>query len=616
MPVPANIGRFRLEAVLGRGGMGEVYKAFDPTLQRVVAIKTVRPDIQRPDYLERLMREAQAGARLQHPHIVTVYEAGQTDGLVYIAMEFLKGDSLDVVLRRGQLTFDAKLNILATILEALQHAHGEGVIHRDIKPSNVNRQPDGCIKLLDFGLARVVRPDALTMTATVSGTMMGTLHYASPEQLKGEAVDHRSDVYSTGALAYEMLSGRCPFHADDDSALTTMMRVVSEPAAPMDTAWTRHFPEIERIVAKAMVKSPDGRYQTATEMREAVVAFQASHRDEIAAVEAQLNTLATQTAVSAKGLDTNPAAVAGLWRKPLAAWSVVGAVLILAMIVVGFVKMRPPDAEGASAPPAVPNTRRADATSTLPGTVAAAVTAVPTPAASLSVPNAEPRPTEGAAAAPATSSPPSGVLDVAADPRSAKVATAKELFTVAGGRAATGLKYRLIQRIGDDAEQDADPAATFFTGDQVKFAFESNVDGYLYVVQQGSTGRWAVLFPAPDINGGRNAVKSRQQYQVPDNAWFGFDENPGTEQVFVIFSKEPLGQLPGFKTPVMQQESVRASVVEDLQQSIRPRDLIFQKDQRPAEGGRAQQASYIVDRDELGKAVTALIPLKHERKQP
>src|SRR5918994_4710380 len=120
-PIPETIGRFRIEAVLGRGGMGEVYKAFDPTLQRIVAVKTVRPDIDRPEFLERLYREAQACARLQHPNIVTIYEAGELDGVVYIAMEYLKGDDLAAVLRRDSLSFEGRLRILIDILDALEH---------------------------------------------------------------------------------------------------------------------------------------------------------------------------------------------------------------------------------------------------------------------------------------------------------------------------------------------------------------------------------------------------------------------------------------------------------------------------------------------------------------
>ena len=199
-PPPKTIGRFSIADVLGRGGMGEVYKAFDPTLQRTVAVKTVRPDIDRPEYLERMMREAQACARLSHPNIVTVYEAGQVDGLVYIVMEYLQGKNLADVLDAKTLSFEDKLRVVIKVLEALHHAHGLDVVHRDIKPSNIHIGVDGSIKLMDFGLARVLVADTLT----ASGNVLGTPHYASPEQLKGEPVDRRTDIYSTGVMVYEM----------------------------------------------------------------------------------------------------------------------------------------------------------------------------------------------------------------------------------------------------------------------------------------------------------------------------------------------------------------------------------------------------------------------------
>ena len=176
-----------------------------------------------------------------------------------------------------------------------------------------------------------------------------------------------------------------------------------------------------------------------------------------------------------------------------------------------------------------------------------------------------------------------------------------------------GLKYRLIESRGSSGEADADPTATFHSGDRVRFAFASNIDGYLYVVQRGSSGQWTVLFPDPEANGGRNAVRKGDDYVVPNNGWFAFDDTPGTEEVFVVLSKQPLDALPGFQAPVIRRESVNASVVDSLQRSIQSRDLVFEKDRPAVVDGRTKQATYVVNRAELANRVAAFIPLQHAR---
>ena len=166
---PSTIGRFKVESLLGKGGMGEVYKAFDPLMRRIVAIKIVRPEVVDASNLERFRREAQAYGRLKHPHIVTVHEANEDRGSVFIVMEYLDGQGLATALGRGTLSFESKLKILIEMLDALQYAHGEGVIHRDIKPTNVHLMPSGAVKLLDFGLARAISAaDTLTQAGARS----------------------------------------------------------------------------------------------------------------------------------------------------------------------------------------------------------------------------------------------------------------------------------------------------------------------------------------------------------------------------------------------------------------------------------------------------------------
>ena len=606
-PLPETIGRFKVEALLGRGGMGEVYKAFDPTLQRIVAVKTVRPDIDRADYLERLMREAQACARLSHPNIVTVYEAGQIDGVVYIAMEYLQGENLSQVLERKDLSFEDKIRILIQVLAALHHAHGLDVVHRDIKPSNIHLQSDppsrpeaasarsrrsssdspraeaeGSVKLVDFGLARMLQADTLT----ASGNVLGTPHYASPEQLKGEQIDRRTDIYSTGVMAYEMLSGRRPFEPDNDSISSVILKVIQEVPAPMDTDMSRMLPEIEGIVSRAMAKSPTERFQTADEMRSALINFLDQSRARISAIESR-GAASTIVVPAGEPAETLVDAQA---RPSRTAWWVGGAASALIAIAL-MVGMPASGTESASVPPAGDPSPAA--------TVAAIVPAATTP---------EPPPP---AATPSMDSPAMKAADAVVTVPVREV-TARQLFASMTGTPSAGLRYRLIQQSPDGTEVDVDTATTFRSGDKLKLAFESNIDGYLYVASQGSSGNWTVLFPSPQINGGRNSIKRAEEYSVPPDGWFMFDATTGTEHLFVFLSREPLNQLPGFGRPVTKAETLTASVVQDLQQSIRSRDLVFEKDKSSAGKPGIQQATYVVNRAEVGKAVTATITLTHQ----
>lgn len=590
-PLPAQIGRFKVEALLGRGGMGEVYKAFDPTLQRTVAVKTVRPDIDRPEYLDRLMREAQACARLSHPNIVTVYEAGQIDGVVFIAMEHLQGENLSQLLERKDLSFEGKIRILEQVLGALHHAHLLDVVHRDVKPSNIHIQSDGVVKLVDFGLARMLTADTLT----ASGNVLGTPHYASPEQLKGEEIDRRTDIYSTGVMAYEMLSGRRPFEPDNSSISSVILKVIQETPKPMDTDMSRMLPEIEGIVSRAMAKTPAERYQSAEEMRGALIDFLEQSRSRITLIESHAGSTVVQS--PARIIPAMPLTDAGpdtAGSKRL--WWIGGAA---AAVVIAAVMLGWPAANVESAAPPSPEP---------PATNLAAATVTPSPAN----PPA-PAPAEPVASASPTSAERGGGPSDPPAVVPAPVLTAKQLFSSTTGAPAAGLRYRLIQKRADGTEVDVDSATTFHSGDQVKLSFESNIAGYLYVAAQGSSGTWSVLFPSPQINGGRNQIAPLQEYDVPsDDGWWKFDEKVGTETLFVFLSREPLSQLPGFTRPVSKTETVTAAVVQELQQSVRSRDLVFQKDQSSGGKPGVKQATYVVNRAEVGKAVTATIALIHQ----
>lgn len=262
-------GRYELGSVLGRGGMAEVYLAHDTRLGRTVAVKTLRADLARdPSFQARFRREAQSAASLNHPAIVAVYDTGEdyVDGvsIPYIVMEYVDGSTLRELLHSGRrLLPERTLEMTVGILQALEYSHRAQIVHRDIKPANVMLTRTGQVKVMDFGIARAMGDSGMTMTQT--SAVIGTAQYLSPEQAKGEQVDARSDLYSTGCLLYELLTVRPPFIGDSPVAVA-YQHVREEPQSP-STFDPEITPEMDAIVLKALVKDPDYRYQSADEMR-------------------------------------------------------------------------------------------------------------------------------------------------------------------------------------------------------------------------------------------------------------------------------------------------------------------------------------------------------------
>jgi serine/threonine protein kinase/beta-lactam-binding protein with PASTA domain len=262
-------GRYELGAVLGRGGMAEVYLGHDIRLGRTVAVKTLRADLARdPSFQARFRREAQSAASLNHPAIVAVYDTGEdyVDGvsIPYIVMEYVDGSTLRELLHSGRkLLPERSLEMSVGILQALEYSHRNGIVHRDIKPANVMLTRTGQVKVMDFGIARAMGDSGMTMTQTAA--VIGTAQYLSPEQAKGETVDARSDLYSTGCLLYELLTVRPPFVGDSPVAVAYQhVREEPQPPSVYDHEVT---PEMDAIVLKALTKDPDYRYQSADEMR-------------------------------------------------------------------------------------------------------------------------------------------------------------------------------------------------------------------------------------------------------------------------------------------------------------------------------------------------------------
>jgi len=265
-------GRYELGPVLGYGGMAEVHRGRDVRLGRDVAIKVLRSDLARdPSFQNRFRREAQAAAGLNHPAIVAVYDTGEDSSLYgpevpapYIVMEFVEGRSLREILNEeGTLDGRRAMEITADVCSALDFSHRSGIVHRDIKPGNVMITNAGQVKVMDFGIARALADNAATMTATQA--VIGTAQYLSPEQARGESVDARSDVYSTGCLLYELLTGHPPFTGD--SPVAVAYQHVRENPQPPSNSNSAVPPVLDAIVMKSLAKNPLNRYQTAAEMR-------------------------------------------------------------------------------------------------------------------------------------------------------------------------------------------------------------------------------------------------------------------------------------------------------------------------------------------------------------
>src|SRR3954470_14855823 len=265
--------RYELGEVLGYGGMSEVHKGRDVRLGRDVAIKVLRADLARDKtFQERFRREAQNSAALNHPAIVAVYDTGETQTeygpLPYIVMEYVDGRTLrDMVKTQGPLSGKRAMEVMADVSAALDFSHRHGIIHRDVKPANVMITRTGAVKVMDFGIARAVHDGQAAVTQTAA--VIGTAQYLSPEQARGETVDARSDVYATGCVLCELLTGEPPFTGDSPVAVA-YQHVREEPRKPSQLN-PRVSPQLDAIVLKAMAKGAANRYQSAAEMRMDIV---------------------------------------------------------------------------------------------------------------------------------------------------------------------------------------------------------------------------------------------------------------------------------------------------------------------------------------------------------
>src|SRR5450755_4322826 len=292
------LGPYEIVSLLGAGGMGEVYRARDSRLRRDVAIKVLPRELSLDaDRMRRFEQEALATAALNHPNILAVFDIGTSEGSPYVVSELLEGETLRERLRSGALPTRKALDYALQIAHGLAAAHEKGIIHRDLKPDNLFVTKDGRLKILDFGLAKLTQPDTsahtsmatVTHAATEAGLVMGTAGYMSPEQVRGMALDPRSDIFSFGAILYEMLSGKRAFHGDTPA--DTMSAILKEEPAELSETNRNVSPALERIVHHCLEKNPESRFHSASD-----IAFDLEHLSALSGSSARIASAGVATA--------------------------------------------------------------------------------------------------------------------------------------------------------------------------------------------------------------------------------------------------------------------------------------------------------------------------------
>ena len=496
------VGRYEVESLLGQGGMGEVYLALDTDLRRPVALKVISAELgAAPDALRRFEQEALAASALNHPSIMTVYEVGRAETLHYIASEFIDGITLRQRLKAGPVAVAEALDFAVQVASALAAAHEAGIIHRDIKPENVMVRRDGFVKVLDFGIAKFtsqggpsVNPEAATQRQfrTITGLVIGTANYMSPEQARGLRVDARTDVWSLGCVLYEMCAARPPFGgATSGDVLVSVLD--REP--PDLTQVAEGVPaELSRVVAKALRKNREERYASAEEFGR-----------ELKAVKRRLEggEESTRVAQAAAGPEPGHRVTAGT----------------------------EPHAETVTR---IASRRTAEAapkrsTRTIALVLAAALLLL----------------TVGVWAYTRLKTAPDGKAE--APTESKAVAPAAPERTLA--YSVTVQKFR----DGKPYEQPFDLGGEIlFEKDyRVRLNVRSRQDGHLYILNERPAARggaaFNILFPSPTANGGASRIEPGSEVRIPEQSWFSFDREEGTELVWLVWSDAELPELEALK---------------------------------------------------------------------
>jgi serine/threonine protein kinase len=487
--------------------MGEVYLAMDTKLERQVALKLLPAEF--TDHKERLRRfiqEAKTASSLNHPNIITIHEIGQTDGTYFIATEFIDGQTLKQRLARAPMALPELLEVSIQTANALQAAHAASIIHRDVKPENIMLRPDGYVKVLDFGLAKLTeesRPwslgpgdseiDTMVKAQTVPGTVLGTIKYMSPEQARGQAVDQRTDVFSLGVVLYEMTAGRIPFSGA--TGMDTIVSILEKEPVSLEQYAPETPGEFQRIVTKALRKDREERYQTIKDLlidlksfKEELAFSQKLGRSRSGLVEQNMlaedesATMIQQSArLTAKAVmvpQSVPTEVKPLNR---AALITLGIIVLAGLLIGGALWSR------------------------------------------------RGRP-------------------VLAQPGPAPVVQRTVNYWITVQKYRDGKPYQEPFRLRDDINFEKDY--------QLRLTVNSSQSGHLYLLNEGPIGAdksptFNVMFPSTTANQGSALLTENQQIQIPEQTWFKFDEQQGTEKVWLVWAVNEVPELEavGFANP-------------------------------------------------------------------
>ena len=518
------VGHYQILAPLGKGGMGEVYLAKDTTLDRKVALKLLLAEFTgHKDRLRRFILEAKSASSLNHPNIITIHEIGQVEQAHFIATEFIDGETLRQHLAKARMKLPEILEVAIQTAGALQAAHAAGIVHRDIKPENIMLRPDGYVKVLDFGLAKLTEQshqstsadsqvDTMVKADTKPGTVMGTVNYMSPEQARGQALDQRTDVFSLGVVLYEMVAGRMPFAAA--TSLDTLVAILEKEPVSLDQFAPEVPAECQRIISKALRKDPEERYQTVKDLlidlktlREELLFEQKLSRSRPPRADIELpvapaaNEVAATNQAVASVTDADEIVPATPTRRNV---SLSVALIVIFIAVLGFGGL------------ALWRRRASTATTS---NVAAKIER-----------------------------------------------TLSYWITVQKYR--DGKPYEKPFRLRDDINFEKDY--------RLRLNINSPQKGRLYLLNEGpaeadQTPTFNVMFPTTSTNNGSALLTQNQQIQIPEQSWFNFDEQKGTEKIWLVWAEKDVPELEavkGFANPkdrgVISSPGLRSAVNEFL----------------------------------------------------